>query len=113
MAALPRDLQMHVTPGASSIDVKLRGAITERAILDVSQIPGGKPVILDIGEVRLINSLGVRVWLAFINELCAKAPDVSIVRMTPMMALNATTISVFLARARLDSFMAPFECPKC
>lgn len=108
----PRDFKMSVKADAL-VEVRLGGWITEASNLDLSQIPEGRPVVLDVGDVRLINSLGCRDWMRFLASLCARAPTVTIRRLSPMLAFHASTIRNFLAQARVESMLTPWACTKC
>lgn len=95
------------------VEVQLGGWITETSSLDLSQIPAGLPVTLDVGDVRVINSLGCRGWMHFLTSLCSQSPSVTIQRLSPMLAYHASTIRNFLAGAHVDSLLVPWACATC
>lgn len=112
MAANKRTFTMTVSDGAV-VEVKLGGWITEKAKLDLDKIPAGKPVALDVGDVRVINSLGCRDWMLFVTKLCTKSGNVKIRRLSPMLAFHASTIRNFLAWAQVESVLTPWACTQC
>lgn len=107
-----RDFKMTVA-GDAVVEVRFGGWITETSNLDLSKIPEGRPVVLDVGDVRLINSLGCRDWMRFLSALCARVPTVTIRRLSPMLAFHASTIRNFLGCASVESMLTPWACTKC
>jgi hypothetical protein len=107
--------EMKVVDGAPGVEVRLCGVITEHAKLDgaATQVPEGRAVLLDTGEVVSINSLGVRDWVHFIRALCKRSERVTIRRLSPALVIQANAIYDFLAQARVESFVCPWECTKC
>jgi len=91
----------------------MRGVISERIELDAHRVPPGRPVFLDTGDVRNINSLGVRNWIRLLDALCQKAPEVAIRRLSPVLVLQASMITTFLSQARVESFLVPWCCVQC
>lgn len=104
---------MTIIPEASGIRVNLRGVITEAVELNADGIPAGRPVLIDAGEIRHMNSLGVRNWILFLDAICAKAPSVALDRITPIMVFTASMISTFLSRATVRSYASPWACDEC
>lgn len=107
------EFAMKVKQGKDAIEVNLRGKITEIVELDASQIPAGRPILIDAGGVSNLNSLGVRNWVRFLDTLCAKSPQVALARFSPMLVFQASMISTFLSRARVVSFLSPWYCAEC
>lgn len=104
---------MKVTSGQGVTELHLRGMISEIVELDASKAPPGRPVVMDVGEIKNMNSLGIRNWVRFLDALCDKAPQVVIRRLSPMLVFQASMISTFLSRARVESFLSPWCCVEC
>ena len=110
--ALQYRFRMQVT-GDDPVMVTFEGFITEDARLDAAQLPAGKRIVIDTGRVRGMNSLGVRDWVRFLDALCRRSPEVVIRRMPPILVAQTSAIRNFLGAARPESFMLPWECPRC
>lgn len=110
--AAPRTFKMTVADGAV-VEVKMSGWITEKADLDIEKIPAGRPVVIDVGDVRVINSLGCRDWMRFLSKLSKRTPSVTIRRLSPMLAFHASTIRNFLGPAHVESVLSPWMCSRC
>jgi len=107
-----RTFTMTVSVG-EVVDVQLGGWITETSNLDLSKIPAGPPVTIDVGDVRVINSIGCRDWMQFLTAVCSQSPSVTIRRLSPMFAFHASTIRNLLARAQVESMLLPWACSAC
>ena len=97
--------------GDAPVMIQMSGPITEMAHLDPAGIPAADLIVIDVGEVPTINSLGVRDWMRFVAGL--RARSVEIHRLGPLFVLHASTIRDFLGRARVVSAIYPWECPSC
>jgi hypothetical protein len=104
--------EVKVANTSAATEIHLRGVITEQFVVDVNKLPAGRPIIVDTGEVKNINSLGVRNWIRFVNSLCQRAP-VTIRRLSPSLVIQVSMISNFLGEAKIESFFSPWECPHC
>jgi len=93
--------------------VGLSGDITEAAKLEeLNRLPG--PMRIDLGELRLINSLGVRAWYLFIARAEAAGVAVTIERCAPVMVSQISMIKGFMgSRTRVASLLAPYFCQSC
>ncbi len=107
------DFEMIVTPEAAGTRVNLRGLITEKVELSADPIPAGQHVLIDVGEVTHLNSLGVRSWILFLDAVCAKSASVTLDRISPIMVFTASMISTFLSRAKVRSYESPWVCDQC
>lgn len=104
-------MKVAAEPGA--VRIRMKGIITERVELDTSQVPPGQPLVIDAGEITHLNSLGVRNWIEFVDQLCRRAPQVMLERLSPMMVFQASMISTFLGRAQVVSYLSPWVCEAC
>ena len=93
--------------------VGLSGDITEAARLDeLNRLPG--PLRIDLGGIRLINSLGVRAWVQFIARCEAAGVPIMIDRCAPVMVSQISMIKGFMgARTRVASLLVPYFCQAC
>ena len=69
-------------------------------------------VCFDLRHVRLINSIGLAIWLRFLREI----PDHVAYRFAHCSVAFCTQAScapTVIGRGRVDSFFAPYICPAC
>lgn len=111
---MPRSpLVVSVSARPDLAEIALSGIIDETAELSPGAVPRGAPVIIDVGGIENINSLGVRNWVQFIDGLCAQSPTVIIRKLSPPLVTQASMISNFLGRATVESFFTPWFCNQC
>ena len=110
MGATEFSLRVDEQPG--DVIVRLAGVISETSKLEVPD-PRGRRVVIDPGAVERINSLGVRSWLGMMERLEASASEVVFMNLPPVLVSQASMISSFLGRARVETFLSPWICPSC
>ncbi|HEY5936329.1 MAG TPA: hypothetical protein VIU61_16875 [Kofleriaceae bacterium] len=93
--------------------VGLSGDITEAAKLDeLLRLPG--PMRIDLGGIRLINSLGVRAWYQFVGRAEAAGTAITVERLAPVMVSQISMIKGFMgSRTRVASILVPYFCQSC
>lgn len=109
---MAEDFALQVTEGPAELLVTLSGTVTETSRFDLPD-PRGRRVIIDARGIERMNSLGVRNWVDFIEQLETRSPDVVIRRLPPVMVWQAGMISTFVGRSRIESFLSPWICPRC
>jgi hypothetical protein len=69
-------------------------------------------VVVDLAEIRRINSYGVRLWVDAMRKI---PPDARVVfvRCSPPMVEQMNMIHGFFGQGELKSFFAPMICPEC
>ncbi len=72
-------------------------------------------VVLDLGEVRRINSYGLRQWLELQRELAARADQVQLyyAHCSEAVVGQIGLVNAFADRGQVISFQAPYACPSC
>ena len=103
---------MDVKPGPQGTEVTMQGSITERTVLE-PPAPLGQHLIIDCAGIERINSMGVRAWIQFFENLGTLGVPVTLRRLSPALVLQASMISSFLGRAEVESFFAPYYCGTC
>jgi hypothetical protein len=73
--------------------------------------PEGKPVVLHLGGIRLISSIGVRNLDNFVRAFGAR--DVSLIHVSAAVAAQLVMIPGLCGSARVESAKLPFICPGC
>jgi ABC-type transporter Mla MlaB component len=94
--------------------VALSGEITEDsdfgALLSQLSTPA---VIVDLADVKRINSCGVREWINFVNALSASSHSLALERCSVAIVNQLNMISNFRGNGRVLSVLAPYFCPRC
>ena len=93
---------------------RLCGVIDEDAGLDtlLDRI-AARTVILDLAEVRRINSCGVREWVNWIERLSARNLEVVLVSCPPPIVAQINVITGFAGNGAVKSVLLPYLCPDC
>lgn len=69
-------------------------------------------VVVHMGEVRRINSFGVRLWIDAVRSVPADAQVVYVQVPTPIVE-QMNLVNGFFGRGRVESFLAPMVCTGC
>lgn len=75
-----------------------------------SQLSG--VVVLQLGEVGRLNSVGVREWIDFVNRL-DRVTELVFSHCSPAIVGQMSAISTFRGPASIRSFYAPYVCSAC
>lgn len=110
---MTQKLQWRKDSGPSGDAVFFTGEIDETSGQSLKTIAAeiGSKVQLDTGEVRRINSLGVRSWIEFMKTLAGR--EVTFRRCAPVMVEQLNTVAGFRGKARVESVLAPYLCETC
>jgi anti-anti-sigma regulatory factor len=106
------EFAFHVTERSGELFITVAGVVSEESRLDVPDARGRR-VIIDVRGVERMNSMGVRNWIHFIEKLQAQSHDIVIRHMPPAMVSQASMITTFIGRSRVESFLSPWFCPGC
>jgi hypothetical protein len=97
--------------GDGSIHVTIAGKIDEqfdpRPLVD----PHARKVVVHLGGVRSISSLGVRAFEMFVEAL--DAHEVELIHISPAVASQIRMIPNLTHQAKVLSAKLPFVCPSC
>ena len=97
-------------PGMTTVEFV--GEIDENAdFVDLRRRLRG-PVAFQLGEVRRINSCGVREWVNFVRDL-PNVTELSFSHCSPAIVTQLNMIYNFRGRAKIRSFYAPYVCDRC
>ncbi|MCB9557832.1 MAG: hypothetical protein H6707_17100 [Deltaproteobacteria bacterium] len=99
-------------PIDGGLRVIIRGVIDEYADLRPLLSEIDAPPILELGEVRRINSLGVKIWVGFIEQLSQRYPT-KLARCSPAIVAQLNSVYNFRGTATIESVLAPFYCERC
>jgi eukaryotic-like serine/threonine-protein kinase len=104
--------RMTVTEQGDSL--ALAGAIDESAALHdlLARAPGGR-LVLDLGAVTFINSLGVRDWIRMQAAAQRTGIAVELRRLSEPLVHQLNMIVAARGAAHVTSFFAPYACDAC
>jgi anti-anti-sigma regulatory factor len=109
---MAEDFAFQVTERPAELLITVAGVVSEEARFEVPDARGRR-VIIDPRGVERMNSMGVRNWIHFIEQLQARSPDIVIRHLPPVMVSQASMITTFVGRSRIESFLSPWFCPSC
>lgn len=101
-----------VTERSGELFITIAGVVSEESRFDVPDARGRR-VVIDARGVERMNSMGVRNWITFIEHLQTLSPDIIIRHLPPAMVSQASMITSFTGRSRIESFLSPWYCPRC
>jgi len=104
--------RLSVTPQGDAL--LLAGAIDESADLMglLGRAQGGR-LVLDLGGVTFINSLGVRDWIRMQATATQQGVGIELRRVAEVLIHQLNMIIATRGTARVTSFFAPYACDRC
>lgn len=91
-----------------------RGSLSDRTDYSaVLRSAADGPLVLDLGEVRRISSVGVREWLHFVQALAATPHAHVVVRLAPSLVRQMNMIAGFSGALEVRSVCLPYYCDAC
>jgi anti-anti-sigma regulatory factor len=93
--------------------IAIKGDVDERADFTPILALGVKGLVIDLSEVRRINSIGVRQWMQFVNTLSERGIEVVFERCSVPIVQQLNMIASFRGRGLVASVFAPYYCSKC
>jgi len=91
----------------------LRGQLDDQAALSTLLDQLGKRVVIDLGGIRFINSVGVREWIVFLSALIGRGTKVVLRNCSEPMVHQMNMVVEAGSGAEIESFHAPFVCSGC
>lgn len=103
---------MQVTPESGVL--MLAGPIDETAGLNalLARAEGGK-LVLDLGGITFINSLGVRDWIRMQAAATQQGIQIELRRVAEVIIHQLNMIIATRGTAKVTSFYAPYACDAC
>jgi hypothetical protein len=103
---------MQIQPSGDALT--LSGSIDETAGLNdlLAQARGGR-LVLDLGGITFINSLGVRDWIRMQAKATEQQLQVELRRVAEVIVHQLNMIVATRGTARVSSFFAPYACDAC
>jgi anti-anti-sigma regulatory factor len=92
----------------------LSGAIDETAgLMDLLGRAQGGRLVLDLGGVTFINSLGVRDWIRMQAAATQAGIQIELRRVAEVIIHQLNMIIATRGTSRVTSFFAPYACDRC
>lgn len=94
--------------------LKLKGIIDEdNPLASAVKKLEGRTVVIDLADVKRINSCGVRDWVNWLADLEASGKRVILVKCSPTIVNQLNLVNNFVGHALVKSFFAPYYCARC
>ena len=94
--------------------VKLQGVIDEdNTLARTTKKLAGRTVVLDLAEIKRINSCGVRDWVNWLSDLHTKGKTIILMRCSPCIVTQLNLVNNFVGSAMVRNFFAPYYCTHC
>lgn len=93
--------------------IKFAGSIDETVHFDQAVGPVQGEVHVNTKEVVRINSVGVKSWIKYFQQLHAKGVKVHFVECSTSIVEQINLISNFTGGGEVDSIYVPFACSNC
>ena len=108
-------LHWSIIPGAEKIAVSLVGAIDEWADFDAlcNEIPPRSAVTIDLSQINRISSVGVRIWIVFMDKLKLHETSVQLEGCSVVIVRQLNMILQFRGHSTVRSAYAPYYCARC
>ncbi len=88
-------------------ELKLVGVIDDSFPTANIQLPADKPIEINLNEIKMINSLGIREWIKFVNSVQSK--NVSIVCCPKIFIDQVNMVQGFIpVEFKIKSFYVPY-----
>jgi hypothetical protein len=108
--SIPLSWRIKERPGFTTVE--FFGEIDENADFAELKRRLRGTVVFHLGEVRRINSCGVREWVNFVRDL-PNVGELTFSHCSPAIVTQLNMIYNFRGRARVRSFYAPYICENC
>jgi anti-anti-sigma regulatory factor len=104
--------RLQIQPGEGQL--LLAGAIDETAgLMDLLGRAQGGRLVLDLGGVTFINSLGVRDWIRMQAAATQTGVQIELRRVAEVIIHQLNMIIATRGTAHVTSFFAPYACDRC
>ena len=95
-------------------ELRLAGTLDEAsALLGLLARASGGRLVLDLGDVTFINSLGVRDWIRMLHAAREQKVEIELRRVAEPIVQQLNMIVAARGGARVTSFYAPYACDAC
>ena len=112
---MERGLSFSVEATQDTVAVEFSGRLSEYAQLEevADQLPAGCSLVLDVGGIRRLNSIGVRKWIEFMEQCRRHCGSIEIRNCPEAFVSQVNTVSGFAHGREIASVFAPYLCESC
>lgn len=109
-------MKISLTRSGEEMTISFRGDITEdceddlQGLLQKLEVPS---VVIETERIELINSLGARLWINFVQTLTKKVPTIKFRRCSPAFVDSCNTYPKFTPKNSVESLFIPASCQSC
>ncbi len=109
-------MKISISRSAQELAISLRGDLNESCedalqdLLSKIEVPS---LVIDVERVELINSLGARYWINFVQNLAKNSVRVRFSRCSPAFIDSCNTYPKFAPKNSIESLFLPAACPSC
>jgi len=97
-----------------TVTLELSGVLDEQTTFDRVVIPEATTVVFNLEGLRGINSLGIRIWMAFMARLNGSQSQFKFVRCSDVFIEQLVMMTNFLPeRTTIESLYVPYVCQQC
>lgn len=106
-------LKVHIHPQGDNIQLRLAGALDESALLPAFPEGVAGRLIVDLENVTMINSMGIKKWVDWTKTIRANG-GMRLIKCSPAAVTQINILHGFLpAGAAVESFFVPYHCDHC
>jgi len=106
------NLQIAIEQRDGDVRLALSGAIDEQADLSpITKYESGH-MVLDLGQIKRINSVGVQAWIKTMKSI-PNDVEVTWENVSTAMVMQLNMITNFSGKCQVRSFFAPYYCTQC
>jgi hypothetical protein len=108
-------LRGRVARGDGFTALRLDGVIDEHCGLAgmSPQLGEGRTLLIDVGAIRRLNSVGVRDWVLWMRDLRKRFPEVILYDCPPPFMTEVNFVRNFAEGAYIATFGVPLFCSRC
>jgi hypothetical protein len=111
--AMDKSLSMKIENAGGATRASLAGDITEDSEFGPVMNGNADTLILDLGDIRRINSTGVREWIKFVTGVHKAGRKLVLERCSVAIVQQLNMISNFRGSGHVRSILAPYYCENC
>jgi hypothetical protein len=106
-------LRAKLAQGDGFTALRLEGVIDEHNGLAQMLLPESEVLLVDLGGVKRLNSVGVRDWVIWLRSMRARFPHVVLFDCPAPVMNEVNYVKNFAEGAHLTTFAAPLYCTRC
>ncbi len=113
IADVGRNLSVATEERNGDLHLRLTGHIDESSELEQFAEGTRRSCVFHLGNIKFINSVGVRRWLLMMRRFEEQDVSVRICECPLVIIHQMNSIDGFACGADVESFFAPYECDNC